>query len=217
MNRARMLSGSALVVVGVLVLLDVAGVLDAGAVVGGWWPLLIIAVAFVTWWEDRRRWVPPALLAVLGVAILVETADLIAVDMWSIIWPAALIVVGVRLLWRRRPSGEVSDRIDAFAAFGGNEMASRSSHFEGGTVGTLFGGADVDLRQATPAEHAALDVFVAFGGTDIRVPHGWRVTTRGLPIFGGIDNVTAKEALPDDAPTLDVSATVIFGGVDIKH
>jgi hypothetical protein len=38
-----------------------------------------------------------------------------------------------------------------------------------------------------------------------------------LPIFGGIDNVTAKEQLPADAPVLPISATALFGGIDIKH
>ena len=37
------------------------------------------------------------------------------------------------------------------------------------------------------------------------------------PLFGGIENVTAHEGLPEDAPVLDLRATVLFGGVEVKH
>lgn len=60
-------------------------------------------------------------------------------------------------------------------------------------------------------------MFTAFGGTEIKVPEGWKVVTHGLPIFGGFENVTIAETLPPDAPTLDVSATVLFGGLEVKH
>jgi hypothetical protein len=43
------------------------------------------------------------------------------------------------------------------------------------------------------------------------------VATRGLPLFGGIENATAKEQIAADAPTLAVNATVLFGGLEIKH
>jgi hypothetical protein len=62
-----------------------------------------------------------------------------------------------------------------------------------------------------------LDVFVAFGGAGIKVPEGWQVITHGMPIFGGFENVTAKQRIPAGAPVLDVNATVIFGGLEVKH
>jgi hypothetical protein len=36
-------------------------------------------------------------------------------------------------------------------------------------------------------------------------------------LFGGIENITAKEQLPADAPILPVHATALFGGIEIKH
>jgi hypothetical protein len=62
-----------------------------------------------------------------------------------------------------------------------------------------------------------LDVFTAFGGVEVTVPRGWHVATRGLPLFGGIENATAKEQIAADAPTLAINATVLFGGLEIKH
>jgi predicted membrane protein len=121
------------------------------------------------------------------------------------------------LFGRRGPVSTDEDRISAFAAFGGTQVASHSHHFEGGNIGAIFGGAELDLTDAALAEHSSLDVFTAFGGTEITVPEGWKVVTHSLPLFGGVDNITTKEHLPPDAPTLDISATVLFGGIEVKH
>lgn len=160
---------------------------------------------------NRARVFSGGLLVVAGAVALLGVAG---------VWPAIIIVVGVRLLTRRsRPEtpAAADDRVDAFVAFGGTEVAPRSPRFTGGTVGALFGGADVDLRGSVPDPGAELDVFAAFGGADVFVPEGWRVNVHGLPLFGGIENVTAHESLPEDAPVLDLRATVLFGGVEVKH
>jgi predicted membrane protein len=101
--------------------------------------------------------------------------------------------------------------------FSGSEIASHSKEFKGGSVTAIFGGAEVDLRDAMPVADARLDVFTAFGGVEIRVPEGWQVSVKGLPLFGGIDNITAKEQLPENATLLPVNATALFGGIEIKH
>jgi hypothetical protein len=60
-------------------------------------------------------------------------------------------------------------------------------------------------------------VFVAFGGVEVYVPPGWRVDISGFPLFGGFDNATVKESLPAEAPLLRIDATVLFGGLDVRH
>ena len=68
------------------------------------------------------------------------------------------------------------------------------------------------------APDAELDVFTAFGGTEIFVPYGWKVEMRGLPLFGGFENATKNDRdLPEDAPVLSVDATALFGAVAVKH
>jgi hypothetical protein len=63
-----------------------------------------------------------------------------------------------------------------------------------------------------------VNATVAFGGVDILVPKGWRISVRSTPIFGGLDDKTDHSEPPaPDAPTLHVDALTVFGGVDIKH
>jgi hypothetical protein len=51
---------------------------------------------------------------------------------------------------------------------------------------------------------ATLAVTAAFGGVDVIVPRGWRVESKGTPIFGGFDNTADAPPEGTDAPTLTV-------------
>ena len=216
MNRSRLLFGASVVALGTVFLLEALDVITSGGdFIATWWPTVLIAAALLM--LPTSHWVTPAAVGGIGVLLLLATTEVIDLS-GEVIWPIILIAVGLSLLVRTRGPRSVSeDRVNAFAAFGGTEMASHSSRFEGGSVGAVFGGAEIDLRDAALAENAHLDVFTAFGGTEIRVPTGWKVITRGLPLFGGFENITTKEQLPQNAPVLDITATVLFGGLEIKH
>lgn len=218
MNWGRLFFGSLVVAVGVLVLLDNANLLDAGEIIGDWWPLAVILAGVLSFAANPRRWAIPLLIVLVGLAVLLETTDLI--DLGAVLFPAIIIVIGLFIIFGRgiaSRTDDTGDTIQSFNAFSGSELASNSRQFRGGSVSAVFGGAEVDLRNAALAPDAGLDVFVAFGGVEIRVPEGWQVSVRGLPLFGGIENATAKENLASDAPVLPVNATALFGGVEIKH
>jgi hypothetical protein len=218
MNLARVFFGALLAVAGVLWLLDAAGALDAGEVVGTWWPLVIVGAGILSLVSNPRHWAAPAIVIIVGIALLLRTTDV--VDSFAVVGPALLIGVGVAVIFgvgfgsRQVTTG---DRINSFNVFSGAELASHSRSFEGGNVGALFGGAEINLRDAVPADGASIDLFAMFGGVELKVPEGWNVVIRGFPIFGGFDNVTAKEQVGPEAPVLTVNATVLFGGLEVKH
>ena len=219
MNWARAFFGLIIVTVGGLLLLDNLGVVeDAGQILGDWWPVAIIVGGIISFVANPRHWLIPLLLVGGGTIVLLSTTG--ALDDADIIWPAVLIVVGLLIIFGRGlGSGEASseDRISSFNIFSGTSFKSNSSHFEGGKVGAVFGGAEIDLRQAALAPGASIDVFTAFGGVEIAVPRGWRVDINGFPIFGGFENATSNEGLGPDAPRLNIDATTLFGGLEVHH
>lgn len=217
MNWGRLFFGTLIIALGTLFLLDATDVLDAGGVISDWWPAVIILAGLISWISNPRHWVVAGLIVLVGVAFLLASLDI--ADVGAIVWPTVIIVVGVMIIFGRGLGSrtEVADTINSFNIFSGSEIASHSDNFQGGSVSAVFGGAEIDLRDATPAPGANLDVFTAFGGIEIQVPRGWQVDVRGLPIFGGFDNATAKEQVGPNAPLLTINATVMFGGVEIKH
>jgi Domain of unknown function (DUF5668)/Cell wall-active antibiotics response 4TMS YvqF len=217
MNWGRLFFGLLVVAVGTVLLLDNAGVLDAGEIFSTWWPAVLILAGILTFAANPRHWPVAVIITGVGVAFLLSNLDI--VDLGNVIIPAAIILVGLLILFGRGLGAktEAGDRVNSFNVFSGSEIASHSKQFQGGSVSAVFGGAEVDLRNAVPAPDAQLDVFAAFGGVELSVPHGWHVAVRGLPLFGGIENATAKDEIPADAPVLAVNATVLFGGLEIKH
>lgn len=218
MNWGRLFFGGLIVALGVLVLLDNAGTLDAGDIIGDWWPVAVILAGLISLAANPSRWAMPALIVLIGVALLLGTLDIL--DLGAVLVPAIIIVVGLFIIFGRgigSRTDDTGDSIQSFNAFSGSELASNSNRFRGGSISAVFGGAEVDLRNATLAPDAQLDVFAAFGAVEIRVPDGWQVSVKGLPLFGGIENATAKEKLPPGSPFLPVNATALFGGVEIKH
>ena len=217
MNWGRLFFGLLIVAAGTVLLLDNAGVLDAGEIFGTWWPAVLILAGILTFVANPRHWPVALIITAVGLAFLLSNLDI--VDLGNFIIPAAIILVGLLVLFGRGLGArtEAGDRVNSFNVFSGSEIASHSKQFQGGNITAVFGGAEVDLRDTVPSPGAELDVFAAFGGVEVTVPQGWNVVTRGLPLFGGIENATAKDPVPADAPTLAVNATVLFGGLEIKH
>lgn len=87
------------------------------------------------------------------------------------------------------------------------------------TVVTVFGGADLDLRDAIlPGKDITIRAVSVFGGLSITVPPDMRVVDSGVAIFGGRDVAgdTVGSAGPDP-PVLRLSGACVFGGVFVTH
>jgi hypothetical protein len=219
MNQTRLLAGGALVLLGVLFLLDGLDVLSAGEVISSWWPLVIVAIGAL-----RLLGRPPDLLGggittAIGLVLLAMTLDVIAGSVLTLVWPLVLIAIGLYLVLSRARAGARAhddDTVSAVVLFSGRELAPTSRAFAGGSLVALFGGIEIDLRGCLLAEGAHLDVTAAFGGCEIHVPPGWRVRMSGPAIFAGADNGAQGQVLGPNAPTLDVRVLAVFGGVEVN-
>jgi predicted membrane protein len=224
LDLGRLMLGLTIVALGVLYLLDAAGVLDARKAIDQWWPALLVAAGLLTLAERPPSVVRGSILTGLGAGLLLFTTDLVEGNAWDYLWPALLILVGMAIVarWTGRtiaPGATDEDVIRSTAVFGGPKLASTAPSFQGAWLTAIFGGITLDLRDAHPApDGASINATVAFGGIDILVPKGWRISVRSTPIFGGLDDKTDRSQPPAaDAPTLHVDAVSIFGGVSIKH
>ena len=86
-------------------------------------------------------------------------------------------------------------------------------------VVTVFGGADIDLRDAIlPGREITIRAVSVFGGLSITVPPEMRVIDSGVAIFGGRD-VSGESGEPEapDSPVLRLQGACVFGGVSVKH
>jgi hypothetical protein len=100
--------------------------------------------------------------------------------------------------------------------FGGSDRAGRWRVAERLRVVNIFGGADLDLREATlAAPDVRVTVISIFGGSDIVVPEGMHVELSSFALFGG-DKLKLGGAEPaPGAPVVHVRCVSIFGGTDV--
>ncbi|MGZ4180562.1 MAG: LiaF transmembrane domain-containing protein [Solirubrobacteraceae bacterium] len=224
LDLGRLLLGLTVVTIGVLFLLDAAGVLNADRAIGHWWPLLIVAAGVLTLAERPPAVVRGTILTGIGVVLLLFTTHLLHKTAWNYVWPALVVMAGLVIVLRWRGRAVISgatdeDVVRSTTVFGGPNLVCTSPRFAGAWLTAVFGGITLDLREALPAaEGASVNATAAFGGIDILVPMGWRITVRSTPIFGGLDDKTDhSEPVAADAPALHIDALTMFGGVAIKH
>ena len=138
-----------------------------------------------------------------------------AIGVLLVAWFTFMIGAAIYAAVKRRdvlPPDPAADEVDLVASFGPLEFHSESGAFRGGTVTTMFGGGEVDLRDATldPAG-ATLQIKTLFGGGNLVVPESWNVETKLVGI-GGVGDGRPKIDRPADAPTLRLEGTNVFGG-----
>ncbi|WP_024288546.1 LiaI-LiaF-like domain-containing protein [Cellulomonas sp. KRMCY2] len=221
MNRRplqQVVLGILIVAVGVAALLGALDIVDVslGEILGTWWPMAIIVVGFTSLLGTPRAWIGPVGVIAVGTFLMLSNLGLVEVDVWELLWPVAIILVGLSLITRFGSHGTDEQMINSAVMWWGSERRTTSQDFRGGSLSAIMGGIDVDLRQADIVEHAEVSVFVFWGGVEIKVPPTWRVQAGGLPVLGGWEDKTVVPADPN-APVLVVNITAIMGGVEVKN
>lgn len=100
--------------------------------------------------------------------------------------------------------------------FGGASRAGRWRVPKQSQSFAVFGGVDLDLREAVfESDVVEISGFWCFGGMEIKVPEGMEVIDRTAGIFGGTD-VSDLGVRQPGAPTLVIKGVSLFGGVAVK-
>ena len=90
------------------------------------------------------------------------------------------------------------------AVMGRAAHVDRSPSFRGAQVGALMGRSELDLRASSisPGEEATINVVAVMGQAVIRVPEGWTIDTRAVPVMGEIrdQRISRGSDRPAEAP-----------------
>jgi predicted membrane protein len=218
--------GIILILLGIGFVLNETGVIYFGDIFATYWPVVLMLIGLGQILKKNPAYVWGALWILAGVLFQLRELSLLPVNIHTLLWPAVIIIVGVSLLIprsnreaRARAVSDGTDTINYTAVFSAVEAACDSASFKGGTVSAVFGGADIDLRDAVLSpEGGYLDLTAVFGGIDVVVPRDWAVRVTGVPIFGGWDAKVERKADKNaEGAVLHIHCVAMFGGVDIKN
>ncbi|MFB4307711.1 DUF1707 domain-containing protein [Actinomadura sp. GTD37] len=103
------------------------------------------------------------------------------------------------------------------AIFSGVERKGRWLVEPTTNVSCVFGGADLDFRQAVLSRgEVTVNVTCVFGGVNMIVPPGVRVVGSTTAIFGGSE-LPEDDTADADAPVIRITGMVLFGGVSVSR
>lgn len=214
-NR-RAILGIFLVLIGLLILLENLRIIPD---LPWWlftWQMLLIAIGVVNLLAGNRT----AAIILIGIGGIFLMDELYFIDFrdW---WPVILIVIGLAFIFRQRNHRLSQDTLnenffDSLNIFGGGNQRITSHKLEGGRITSIFGGSEIDLREAKPVSGATIDIFALFGGAEIRVPTEWNVKVEVISILGGFSDKRDQTVQEEDAPLVVIKGMAIFGGGEVK-
>lgn len=228
-------AGVLIALVGLVLLMDNMGFHIASHLFRFWPLILIIAGAWNLATQSGK--LIGGILVLLGLIFLLDSLG-IAHFSWGELWPIVIIGVGVLVMWSSLRARDISaatggkpgesganprTTLNEVAIFGGVERRITTKDFRGGFVQAVFGGVELDLRDADMLEEEVkLEINAVFGGVELRVPEAWQVISRGQAIFGGFVDGTRNYQRPENLADVKKKALIltgaaIFGGVEIKN
>jgi len=220
-----------IIIAGILLLLDKTGFLpfEIQHIIISW-PMFLIAIGVISFFSSESR-TPGSILIAIGGIFLISRIFEMSFNVMHLTWPLILIAIGVVILIRRSPGNSwtmptartTSQGLDdGFIheenIFSGGKQRVINQVFRGGHINCIFGGAEVDLTQATLGEGVnELEVNTIFGGVTLIVPADWKVQMKMTSIMGGFsDKRSYIKENPDPSRMLIIKGSTIFGGGEIK-
>jgi hypothetical protein len=227
-----------LIVAGVLLFLYNIGLIPVQNI-WNYWPLIVVAGGigrFINSRDAAGR-VFGLILVVIGALILLVTLGIVHIHTRDESWPLALLLIamGTALLVKVLQPGAItrqafglptpvptdaSNTLNDVAVLAGIKRKLETDNFRGGTISSVFGGVDIDLRRAqitVPERTATLDIKAVCAGVKLRVPETWRVNIIGASVFGAYEDKTIPPNTGPNSPTLVITGHSIFASVEVEN
>ena len=185
------------------------------------WAAGLILAGLMTIFSSRRAslrvW--GLLLMTIGVSIGLGAYGVINISVWKIFWPVMLIAIGLMVgvgsgghKRSKKSPADVSGN-EKIAIFYGEESRVKGD-YTGGSVTAIFGGVELDLRQAKIKDGTVIDVFTFCGGVNINMPDDVIVKNEVHGILGGSEDKTVSKS--SAKKTIYLRGECVLGGLEVK-
>ena len=218
----NILWGVIFIIIGLILGLNAVGITNIDIFFEGWWTLFIIVPSVVSIAKNYKD-ASAYIWLIIGIALLLAAQGIIDMSIiGKLILPAVLVAIGVGIIFKDTVSSKVNSKIDElnksnkeefYATFSGQKLNLAGDDFNGVSLNAIFGGIDLDLKNANIVEDKIINATSVFGGINILVPENINIQVKSTSIFGGVNNKTKNK---EEQPTIYVKAFCLFGGVDIK-
>jgi predicted membrane protein len=226
-HTARLWVGIGIIVFGILALLDNLDFVPEGFFLR-LWPVVLIIIGLGRFSRRNQEGGLMGYLLILG-GIFLIIVNFGKASLVATIWPFFIVAFGVFMVTKALRKGrgvppELAAHdsfLSATAIFGGSKRKVVQQDFRGAELTAIFGGFELDLRQAVlENDQVRVDVFVLFGSGEIKVPSNWAVTMKGSALMGGYEDRTLHMPSPETGGRtihLVVTGLVLLGGLSVTN
>jgi len=222
--KSRILFGILLILAGIVYFLDNLGLItfDIGSIISNWWPLIFVLIGINS--LSKRKTTESMIFITIGLIFQANLLEMLPWGLWQTFFPALLIIIGISLLLGKsntnkfKNTGITSD-LNITAIFSGEKRSIKSFDFKKGMVSAIFGGVELDFRDADLSkDFEILEITAIFGGVEIRIPSNWKVVAKGTPMFGGFEDKTIINLRNDEnTKEFNIIYTILFGGLEVSN
>lgn len=215
--------GILFIIVGLIFGLNAMGITDINIFFRGWWTLFIIIPSLIGVIKESYK-VGNYIWLLIGIVLLLSAQGIINFStIWKLALPTILVIIGLSIIFKDVVGSKINDKIkelnkqgktEYYATFSGEELTFTGSEFKGASLNAIFGGIDINLKDAVIEEDIVINSTAVFGGVDILVPNNVNVKVKSSSIFGGTDNKMTENK--ENVPTIYVKAFNLFGGTEIR-
>ena len=219
----KLLWGIFFIILGVIIGLNSLGFTDINIFFNGWWTLFIIIPSFIGLFDDDDKTGNLIGLAI-GIILLLGVNKVISFEfIGKLIIPIILVSIGISILFKETIKSNITKKIASTnkeelevitATFGGQKTVKGGEVFNGANIDSVFGGIELDLRNAIIEKEAVIKSSAIFGGIEIFIPNDVNIKIKSTPIFGGISNKAKYNK--ESEKTIYIDAFCMFGGIEIK-
>lgn len=211
--------GALVVLLGIVLLLDTTGVLETDYLLTYVPSLFVLVALYAMVASGFRNLAGPLVIVLLAGGSQLVALGIVGFADLAPLWPVFVIVFGLSVVlarYRARVHTVPDEYVSAVALFGGSEKRTTSKSFAGADLTALFGGAELDLRDAAVADPPAqVSATALFGGVDVVVPRDWNVRVDVIPVFGAAEDDRPRREEEGDEVDLVVTGFVAFGGISV--
>ena len=221
--------GVAIIALGIIFGGNALGLFQLNVFFDGWWTLFIIVPSVISLITEKDKLSSLGFLAA-GIILLLAAQNVFDYDVaWKAILAVFLIVIGLGIIikgvFKNNNDKEVEKKIQdlnnnkvmdsQMSIFSGNDRIYNDETFTGANLLAVFGGVNLDLRNAKFDKDTVIKAFCLFGGIDIIVPKDIKVQIKSGFIFGGFSD-ERKDKSEKTKHTIYIDAAGGFGGINVN-
>lgn len=213
--------GALVVLLGVLLLLNTTELYDTGFLLEYVPSLFVLVGLYALVASDFRNVAGPLVIVLVAGAWQLVTLEFVPASDLVQFWPVLLVVFGLSIVasrFRAKTQAVGDQFVSAVALFGGSEKRATSKSFAGADLTALFGGVELDLRDAaieTAQSPARISATATFGAVEVVVPREWNVQIDVLPLFGAAEDERPRREEEHEDVDLFVTGFAAFGAVSV--